>query len=61
MRFRFIAAALALTTFAASSPAGDDAKTYDIDWGEHWKVGQIATVTEHETSDLDTSMGAKSI
>lgn len=54
MRARGTGAAFAIAVIAALASAGDDAKSYDIDWRERWKVGQIVTVTTHQSTDTDT-------
>jgi len=51
---------VAAAAFASLAAADGDAKSYDIDWHNHWKAGQVATTTEHESSDTETTMnGAK--
>jgi hypothetical protein len=43
----------------SAPPVVEGPKKYDVDWVGHWKLGQIATVTEHETKDMDMTMDGK--
>jgi len=56
-----IVAFLTLAACGAFARAGDDPKTYEITWKERWTAGQVVTVTEHDASDTESTMGGKTI
>jgi hypothetical protein len=60
-RTRWGTAVFAAVAVAGLAIAGDEPKTYDIDWKEHWEAKQTVTYTVHETSDTDTSMAGNSM
>jgi hypothetical protein len=55
-KHRIAAAITTLAACVALAWAGDEPKTYEIDWHERWKAGQIVTVTEHETMNSTSSV-----
>jgi hypothetical protein len=56
--FRFAGSMVSVVAFVALAWAGDDAKTYEIDWRPHSSAGAVETVTVHDAQDMVMTLGA---